>query len=426
MLTEIAGLDAAGIAELEAEGVIGTVPVHSPRPLDTPEHIALRIERGELSRVDADFDGWREADAGGPMTRRALDLSTGVGASYSAKLLAEVGWDVVKVEPRDGDPWRTRESRWGAGTGGAFRFVNHGKRSVFADWKILERLAAAADVVVGDFSETGCAEAELPDDAYEVLAPRLATVSVSPFGLRGPKSRWATSDLIVQAASGLMFLTGEWDQPPMQLPPYAAAMAGGLAGGSAALVAARVARRGGARQYADVAMLEALVGHTYGQATAYAYRGEVPRRERRIKQALRMVPASDRFVYCAPGAVASVPMSGVAELLDDPRLAADRFQTAEGRMQHYDEYLDLFVPPFQQRTAQEWFERAERLHLTFALVQTIDDLFVCPQLGRVRCFATRPASRPAPRCRAVRSDWRAGHRRQRGRHPNVPASTLTR
>ncbi len=324
------------------------------------------------------------------MTQRALDLSTGVGASYSARLLTEVGWDVVKVEPRDGDPWRTRESRWGGGTGGAFRFVNHGKRSVFADWKMLERLAAAADVVVGDFSETGSAEAGLPDDAYEVLAPRLAMVSVSAFGLDGPKSRWATSDLVVQAASGLMFLTGEWDQPPMQLPPYAAAMAGGLAGGSAALVAARVARRGGARQYADVAMLEALAGHTYGQATAYAYRGEVPRRERRIKQALRMVPASDRFVYCAPGAVASVPMSGVAKLLDEPRLAADRFQTAEGRMQHYDEYLDLFVPPFQQRTAQEWFERAERLHLTFALVQTIDDLFVCPQLEARKMLRDTP------------------------------------
>ena len=233
-------------------------------------------------------------------------------------------------------------------------------------------------MVVGDFSEAGREEAGLPADAFEAVSPRLATVSVSAFGLEGPKASWAASDIVVQAASGLMFLTGEWDQPPMQLPPYAAAMAGGLAGGSAALVAARTARREGAPQRADVAMLEALAGHTYGQTSAYAYRGEVARRERRIKQALRMVPASDRFVYCAPGAVASVPMTGVAKLIDEPRLAEERFQTAEGRMQHYEEYLTLFVPPFRERTAQQWFEEAERLHLTFALVQTIDDLFACP------------------------------------------------
>ncbi len=324
------------------------------------------------------------------MSRRALDLSTGVGASYSAKLLAEVGWDVVKVEPVEGDPWRSRASRWGGGTGGAFRFVNGGKRSVVAEWRTLERLATAADVVVGDFCEAGRAEAGLRDDAFEALTPRLATVSVSAFGLEGPKAGWAASDLVVQAASGLMFLTGEWDQPPMQLPAYAAAMAGGLAGASAALVAARVARHDGAPQRADVAMLEALAGHTYGQATAYAYRGEVPRREQRIKQALRMVPASDRFVYCAPGAVASVPMTGVAQLLDEPRLAEDRFQTAEGRMEHYDEYVDLFVPPFRRRTAVEWFEEAEKLHMTFALVQTVDDLFVCPQLGARKMLRDTP------------------------------------
>jgi crotonobetainyl-CoA:carnitine CoA-transferase CaiB-like acyl-CoA transferase len=49
-------------------------------------------------------------------------------------------------------------------------------------------------------------------------------------------------------------------------------------------------------------------------------------------------------------------------------------------MQHYDEFVELFVPPFRTRTAQQWFEAAERMHMTFALVQTIDDLFACPQL----------------------------------------------
>ena len=68
-------------------------------------------------------------------------------------------------------------------------------------------------------------------------------------------------------------------------------------------------------------------------------------------------------------------------LLDEPKLAEERFQTAEGRMRNYDEFVELFVPPFKRKTAQEWFEAAEKMHMTFALVQTMDDLFGCPQIA---------------------------------------------
>jgi crotonobetainyl-CoA:carnitine CoA-transferase CaiB-like acyl-CoA transferase len=85
-------------------------------------------------------------------------------------------------------------------------------------------------------------------------------------------------------------------------------------------------------------------------------------------------------------------MDGIAELLGEPRLAAERFQTAEGRMQNWDEFVGLFAPPFRVRTAQEWFERAEAMHMTFALVQTIDDLFACPQLSSRELL--RPATGP--------------------------------
>jgi len=328
-----------------------------------------------------------------PTRPRALDLATGVGAAYTTKLLAEVGWDVVKVEPPDGDPWRLRGGRWGDGEGGAFAFVNHGKRWVEGDAEIIEGLADAADIVVGDFSAGGCAESGLDASLFHSLAPRGAVVSVSPFGLSGPKAAWAASDMVIQAASGIMFLTGEYDQAPMQLPPYAAALTGGIAAASAALAANRAARRDGVTRRVDVSMMEALAGHTYTPTSAYVSRGEVARREQRVKQGLRMVPASDRFVYCAPGAVASTDMRGVSVLLDEPRLAEDRFQTAEGRMQHYQEFLGLFVPPFQRKTAQEWFEEAEKLHLTFALVQTVDDLFTCPQLEARHFMRSIPGPR---------------------------------
>ena len=95
-------------------------------------------------------------------------------------------------------------------------------------------------------------------------------------------------------------------------------------------------------------------------------------------------------MYCAPGAVANMRMDGIAELVGEPRLAQERFQTAEGRMRNWDEFVGLFAPPFRARTAQEWFERAEAMHMTFALVQTTDDLLTCPQL------TARDLLRPVP------------------------------
>ena len=313
---------------------------------------------------------------------RALDISCGVGAAYAAKLLAELDWDVVKYEPPGGDPLRARVSRWGGGAGGAFAFVNQGKRGVSgAPAALLPELAAAADVVIGDFSPPGLTQAGLDPGTADALVPGLAVVSVSPFGLTMPKASWAASDLVVQAASGMLYMTGEWDQPPQQLAPDQAALLGGVTGASAATVAAGLGRRTGTVQYADIAMVETLASFAYSAVSQYVHHGEVTAREQRIKAGLRMVPAQDRFVYCAPGAVAAMRMDGIAELLSEPRLAAERFQTAEGRMQNWDEFVALFAPPFRTRTAQEWFERAEAMHMTFALVQTVDDLFVCPQLG---------------------------------------------
>ncbi|MCK9496364.1 MAG: CoA transferase [Dehalococcoidia bacterium] len=312
--------------------------------------------------------------------RRVLELSSSIAGAYASRLLGDLGWDVVMVEPSEGDPRRRTPSRWGTAHGAAFAAMSAGKRSVVASAEDIERLAAQADVVVGDFRARPLGQIGLGVDAFERLAPGHAVVSVTPFGLTGPKRGWEASDLTVEAASGLMFLTGEADQPPQQLAPYQAELTGGVMAASAALAALRLGEEHEVARI-DVSLQEAMATHTFQAVGPYVYYGEVARREQRIKAGLRMVPTSDGYVYCAPGAVNSMRMDGIAQLLDEPRLAEERFQTAEGRMTHWDEFIELFVPPFRQKTAQEWFEAAEALHMTFALVQTIEDLFGCPQLG---------------------------------------------
>ncbi len=324
---------------------------------------------------------------------KVLDLSTSVGSAYTARVLADAGWDVVRLDPPAGDPLEAQPSRWGGGDGGARWLTDLGKRVVerggastdeLSD--ALVQLAGSADVVVADLSPGGRTAAGLGDDAVAALRPRLVRTSVSPFGATGPKAAWAASELVMQAASGLLFLTGEWDQPPTQLPPYQAEILGGVAAASATVAAVLAARLDRRRRAIDVAMVEALAAHGYTALGAYLDRGEVLRREQRIKAGLRMVPASDGFVYCAPSALTTMRMDGIATLIDEPRLAEERFQTAEGRMQHWEEFVALFVPPFRRRTAQEWFQAAADAHMTFALVQSVDDLFGCPQMAARELF----------------------------------------
>lgn len=428
VLTEVAGLTDAEVDQVVEAGVVGVtqVPSATARAAGTTgPSVEVRIERGELARVDVDFearidDARRRARGAPPVHRpgvappgatgrsarteppRVLDLSFGaVGAAYTGRLLADLGWEVVKVESPEGDPLRGRSSRWGGGRAGASAAVDGGKASVVPTGpEELSRLAGAADVVIGDLSPSvpTAATAGLGPGEVAGLAPRCATVSVSPFGMHGPRSAWVGSELVVQAVSGILYLTGEWDQLPQQLPPYQGALIGGLAGALAAVAAVlgesasedpapRPEASGGpgaagpgGRPVVDVAMAEALAAYGYGAVAAYARRGEVTRREARVKAGLRMAPAADGYVYCAPGALASMRMDGVAELVGEPRLAEDRFQTAEGRIANWEELKELLLSSFSTRTVREWFEAAGEMHLTFAPVQSVEDLVHCPQL----------------------------------------------
>ena len=166
---------------------------------------------------------------------RALDVERRCrGQLCRARLLADVGWDVVKSEPVGGDPFRIARSRWGGGAGGAFAFANSGKRSAIVAFHDLVRIAAVADVVIGDFSPAGLAAAQLPPDAFDRSRLARQLHSVSAFGLTGPKTTWASTELMMaQAASQMMFLTGEYDQSPMQLPPYQGEVIAGVAAATA-------------------------------------------------------------------------------------------------------------------------------------------------------------------------------------------------
>jgi crotonobetainyl-CoA:carnitine CoA-transferase CaiB-like acyl-CoA transferase len=204
-----------------------------------------------------------------------VDLSSGIAGGYCTKMLADGGADVTKLEPPEGDPLR----RWAIGgdldegeDGPLFEFLACSKRSVVIDpsrpddLSRAQELVGAADVVVWS---PGTALSETPTLAPETLralAPRAIVAAITPFGLHGPWSRRAASDLTLQAWAGSVFSRGSPDRPPAQIGGRPTPWLGGLFAAVGVLTAWRRAVRTGAGELLDVSILEAMVltGQMYG------------------------------------------------------------------------------------------------------------------------------------------------------------------
>jgi crotonobetainyl-CoA:carnitine CoA-transferase CaiB-like acyl-CoA transferase len=203
------------------------------------------------------------ATARGPLAgTRVLDLVDGAGG-YGPKLLAGLGADVIRVEPPGGSAHRRRAPLLHAADAGAanpslyFLHYNAGKRGITLDparppdRERLARLLDHVDVVMdnGELRRWG-----FDLDALAAKRPPLVVVSVTPFGLDGPRAGWAGGDLVCQAMSGMIHSFGYRGDRPARFGPEQASEMSGLAAAYGALVALFGARRSGEGERVDVAM----------------------------------------------------------------------------------------------------------------------------------------------------------------------------
>jgi crotonobetainyl-CoA:carnitine CoA-transferase CaiB-like acyl-CoA transferase len=214
---------------------------------------------------------------------RVVDLSDerGIFASF---VLAELGADVVCVEPRGGSRSRA-QAPFAGGARGAERSLfwwayARGKRSVAldpeaeADRDGLLRLIDAADVLLESRTP---GEMERLGLGYETLArrnPALVYVSVTPYGQTGPKARWAASDLTVFAAAGALWLMGDDDRAPVRISVPQAFLHAGAEAAAATLVALHERRRSGRGQHVDVSAQQAVTLATQSDIVSAALNSE--------------------------------------------------------------------------------------------------------------------------------------------------------
>jgi len=148
---------------------------------------------------------------------RILECGELVAAPYAAKLLAHLGADVVKVEPRDGDPARRRgpfpRGEAHLERSGLHLYLNQAKRSVVVDWsraadvERFRRLVAAADALLVSGSPRSIEERGLTYERLRDVNSRLVVTTITPFGMTGPRRDWAATELIEAAAGGWLFIS---------------------------------------------------------------------------------------------------------------------------------------------------------------------------------------------------------------------------
>ncbi|MDX6299656.1 MAG: hypothetical protein QOF53_870 [Nocardioidaceae bacterium] len=291
------------------------------------------------------------------------DFSRILAGPYATMLLGDLGADVVKVEAPGGDDTRSWQPPVREGVSTYYLGVNRNKRSIALDLKDPDDLAAAqelahrADVMVENFRPGGLARFGLDYGTVAERNPGVVYASISGFG-SGPKGRVLPGyDLIVQAMSGLMSLTGDPDGEPYRAGISVFDVMAGLHATIGILAALHARDAGGRGQHVELSLLSSALSGMVNQTSAYVAGGVVPHRMGNGHPSLfpyEPLPCADGELIITAGNSGQfrklVEVLGVPGLADDPRFARNEDRTA-----NRDELRPLLVERLRTRTTMEWF-----------------------------------------------------------------------
>ncbi len=322
---------------------------------------------------------------------RVLDLGPGIAPSFCAKMLADYGADVIKVEPPGlGDPARRMGPFVGddphAEKSVPFLYLNTGKRGVTLDYSsdsgraILSRLLDDADMVVEGYPPS---ESENSALSYKTLAkshPQLVVTSVTPFGQIGPYRDFQATDIITCAMSGLMYHSGDSDREPLRNALDQSLYVAGASAAAATLVAVFARLTSGQGQHVDISVSECLATHLVQPVPYYNFMGATKgRRPVRGSGFEELMPARDGYVV--PSVQGSQPWETVAGLIGSEGLQDPRFASGAGRIANGEELKALLIEGLAQWDRLPLFIASGERRLVFGMAQDAGDLVACPHLA---------------------------------------------
>jgi len=322
-----------------------------------------------------------EPTSPGPLSGLLVaDFSRILAGPYASMLLADLGADVVKVESPAGDDTRTWMPPTHNGVATYYLGINRNKRSVALDLRapgdaaLARELAARADVLLENFKPGQLTRFGLDYDAVAGANPGIVYASISGFGSGGGRAL-PGYDLIVQAISGLMSLTGaEGGQPYRAGISVFDVMAGlhGLIGVLAALHARAETGRG---QHVEVNLLSSALSGLVNHSSAVVAAGETPTRMGNSHPSLfpyDALPTADGEMIITAGNDGQ--FRKLCEILGLPGLADDpRFRRNPDRTANRDQLRPLLVERLRSRTKDEWFRALISAGVPCGPINTVND-----------------------------------------------------
>lgn len=328
---------------------------------------------------------------------RVVDLSTVLAGPYCTMILADLGADVVKVEPPEGDATRGWGPPWvgdadaGTRTAAYFLAVNRNKRSIRLDLRtdsgreVLHRLVRGADALVENFRPGGLAKLGIDDQTLRALEPGLVHLAISGYGPDGPAGTRPGYDFVIQAVGGLMSITGDADADgggPTKVGVAISDLVTGMYGAIGVLAALLGRERGTAGgQRIDVSLLASTLAVLVNQAQNAFVTGTAP--GRRGNAHPNIVPyesfaTADGELAVAVGSERQWPRFCAA--LGLPDLAADpRFATNGDRVEHRVELRPLLAARFATGSTARWIATLEAADVPCGPVQDVQTAFASPE-----------------------------------------------
>ncbi|HVK34100.1 MAG TPA: CoA transferase [Microlunatus sp.] len=308
------------------------------------------------------------------------DFSRILAGPYATMLLADLGAEVIKVEGPRGDDTRTWQPPVHDGVATYYLGINRNKRSVVLDFgddqdaALARELAARADIMIENFRPGGLARWGLDYDAVAAANPQVVYASISGFGTTEKGAALPGYDLIVQAISGLMSLTGDPDGPPYRAGISVFDVMAGLHAVIGILAALHHRHGTGTGQHVEVNLLASALSGLVNHSSAYVAGGLVPYRMGNSHPSLfpyEPLPCADGDLIITAGNDGQfrklVEVLGVPELADDPRFGRNQDRTA-----HRDELRPLLVERLQTRSKLDWFHDIIGAGVPCGPINTID------------------------------------------------------
>src|SRR5436853_3131777 len=318
---------------------------------------------------------------------RVVDLSRVLAGPLCTMILGDLGADVIKIErPGSGDDTRTWGPPFVDGDAAYYLSLNRNKRSVVVDLSSEDgaadarKLVAAADVVIENFRPGVMESFGLGLDALREEHPRLVTCTLTAFG-EDPSETRPGYDIIMQALSGLMSVTGEPDGDPVKVGVALLDVIAGLYAAIGILAALTERDRTGRGRHVSVSLFDAAAAAMVNQAANQLLGGIVPSAMGTAHpnivpyQAFR---ASDRSFILAAGN--DRLFARTCEVIGRPELAEDpRFATNEARVRERETLVPLLQEILGTATAEHWLSALEEAGVPCAPVRRLDEVFASPE-----------------------------------------------